>query len=136
MTMGIAELKDKAGRIGIKRGDLVVVALLLAVSVVLMCLGAAGKQSGSEARVCVDGEQVALLSLDADGRYEVPGGCGNVLEISGGRVRMLSAECPDGSCVAQGYISMTGECIVCLPGRVTVTVVSGDGESELDAVAY
>lgn len=136
MTMGIAELKEKAGSVGIKRGDLVVVALLLALSAVLMCFGAAGRQEGGEARVCVDGEQVALLPLDTDGQYEVPGGCGNVLEISGGRVRMLSAECPDGSCVAQGFVSMTGECIVCLPGRVTVTVVSGDGESGLDAVAY
>ena len=134
--MNIAELKNKAVNAGVKRGDLLLVALLLALSVVLMAAGFAGQQDGEQVRVCVDGRQVALLPLDADRLYEIPDSLGNVLEISCGRAHMMAAHCPDESCVGQGYISRTGECIVCLPGRVTVTVVSGDGSEELDAVAY
>jgi len=134
--MGIPELINRAKHIGVKRGDLILVALLLVLSVVLMCLGMLGGHGGSQVRVCVDGQQVAVLPLDNDTCYEIPGGCGNVLEISDGKVRMLSADCPDESCVEQGFIFRAGECIVCLPGRVTVTILLHDRSTELDAVAY
>ena len=112
------------------------VTLLLVLSAAGMCFALAGGSTASSVRVCVDGRQTALLSLDTDAVYEIPGSDGNVLEISGGSVRMIHAGCPDRSCVRQGCISRTGECIVCLPARVTVTVVSEDGSEELDAVAY
>lgn len=136
MTMGVPELINRAKQTGVKRGDLILVALLLVISAALMCMGLLGGRGGSQVRVCVDGQQVAVLPLDTDTRYEIPGGCGNVLEISGGKVRMLSADCPDESCVAQGFIFRAGECIVCLPGRVTATVMVDDHSAELDAVAY
>lgn len=132
----VSEIIKKAKNAGIKRGDAAVIALLLLLSAVLMCLSVLGSDDGTLVRVCVDGEQTALLPLDSDAVYEVPGGCGNVVEIIGGRVHMLSAECPDESCVRQGFICRAGECIVCLPGRVTVTVLSEDSEAVLDAVAY
>ena len=111
------------------------VALLLVLSLALLLFSGTGGEGGW-VRICVDGEQVALLSLDRDTVYEIPGEMHNVVEVSGGRVRMLGAECPDGSCVRQGYASRAGECIVCLPARVTVTIVERDGSEKLDAVAY
>ena len=134
--MGVSQLFDKAKQAGIKRGDLVLVALLLVLSVIMMCLTLTGGSTGAVARICVDGQEVAQLPLDIDVTYEIPGGMGNVVEISGGQVRMLRADCPDASCVAQGFISRTGQCIVCLPARVTVTVVSARNSDGLDAVAY
>jgi len=134
--MGLPELKKKASDIGIRRGDLLLVALLLALSVVLLCVGGAGKQPAAAVRICVNGEETALLPLDTDRVYEIPGAWGNVIEISGGKARMLCADCPDGSCVRQGFVSRAGECIVCLPARVTVTVVAENSADQLDAVAY
>ena len=134
--MKARDIISKVKNTGITQGDLVLVSLLLVLSAVLMCIGIAGKQAGTAVRVSVDGQQVAVLSLERDVRYEIPGGSGNILEITGGRVHMLAAECPDGSCMAQGFVSRSGECIVCLPARITVTVVASGGESELDAVAY
>lgn len=134
--MGFRKIIEKIKAIGILQGDLIAVALLLALSLVMLCFGMCGKGQAQSVRICVDGEQAALLSLDRDTVYEVPGGMGNVIEISGGRVHMLSADCPDASCVGQGYVCRTGECIVCLPARLTVTVVSDDGSDGLDAVAY
>ena len=134
--MGIRGVIEKIKATGIRQGDLIVVALLLVLSMVMLCIGTCGGDEARSVRICVEGEQTAVLSLDRDVIYEVPGGMGNVVEISGGRARMLSAGCPDGSCVGQGYVSQTGECIVCLPARVTVTVVSDGGSEELDAVAF
>ena len=136
MSMSRGAIIDKAKSIGIRQGDLLVVALLLVLSLVMLGFTLCGDSQGRWVRVCVNGEETAVLSLDRDTLYEVPGGMGNVVEISGGRARMLTAHCPDGSCVGQGYISRAGECVVCLPARVTVTVTAEDGSEGLDAVAF
>ena len=48
---------------------------------------------------------------------------------------MEEADCPDGTCVRQGAIQTPGETIVCLPHRVTVTIVgNGEGTGGVDAV--
>jgi len=126
----------KAENAGIRQGDFIVVALLLVLSAVLICIGMTGNKDGSRAIVCVDGKQVAVLSLNDDTVYEIPGGMGNTVEIIDGQARMMEADCPDKSCINQGYIKHAGECIVCLPARVTVTIISSEDAVGLDAVAY
>ena len=58
----------------------------------------------------------------------------NVVEIDHGRIRMLSADCPDGTCVRQGWISGGAFPIVCLPNRVVITLDGSDNEFGVDAV--
>ena len=58
----------------------------------------------------------------------------NVIAVEQGRIRMLSADCPDGSCVRQGWISGGIFPIVCLPNRVVITLEHGDNRSNVDAV--
>ena len=47
----------------------------------------------------------------------------NVLNIQDGTVWISEADCPNQDCVKQGKISMNGEMLVCLPHRVTVSIV-------------
>ena len=51
----------------------------------------------------------------------------NVLIIKDGYADMTDASCPDGLCVRQHKINESGESLVCLPNKVTVTVVGDDG---------
>jgi len=55
----------------------------------------------------------------------------NVLEVERGRIRMLFADCPDGTCIRQGWTSGGVMPIVCLPNRVIVVFDGGYG---VDAV--
>ncbi|HEY8531900.1 MAG TPA: Gx transporter family protein [Limnochorda sp.] len=71
-------------------------------------------------------DREAVLPLDA-GRVHL------VLETAPGRVRVRTADCPDQVCVLTGWISRTGQSIVCLPGR-TVIRVAGGPELPYDAV--
>ena len=41
---------------------------------------------------------------------------------------MVWADCPDQICVHQSWSSSPAKPIVCLPNRVTVLLVGGDGE--------
>lgn len=47
----------------------------------------------------------------------------NQLVIEDGNVWISEANCPNQDCVKKGKISMNGEMLVCLPHRVTVSIV-------------
>jgi len=64
----------------------------------------------------------------------IPIGEGNVCEISGGTVRMTEADCPDLSCVHSRPIDARGGTIICLPNRVVLRIIDGEGGVP-DAVA-
>ena len=47
----------------------------------------------------------------------------NLLVIQNHNVWISEANCPNQDCVKQGKISMNGEMLVCLPHRLTVSIV-------------
>ena len=47
----------------------------------------------------------------------------NYLAIENGKVWISEANCPNQDCVQKGTISQSGEMLVCLPHRVTVSIV-------------
>ena len=47
----------------------------------------------------------------------------NILNIQDGKAWISEADCPNQDCVKQGKISMNGEMLVCLPHRITVSIV-------------
>lgn len=57
----------------------------------------------------------------------------NVVEVRDGRVRVREADCPNRDCVNQGWIDSSSQQIVCLPHRLYVEVVDGQG-SGVDVV--
>ena len=93
------------------------------------------REPGNEAAVTVDGQLVLTVPLTREATVTVGENRGfrNVVEVSGGRVRVLAADCPDRLCVRQGWIRFGGESIVCLPHKLVVTVRGS--EHDLDAVA-
>jgi len=120
----------------ITAGDKIIIGVLLLCAAVLFVLSLTiGGDIGSQAVITVDGHEEVRLPLDKDSVYTVENeGRLNIIRIENGEVFMEHASCPDGHCTAQGRVSRTGEVIVCLPNRVTVTV-AGDSQ-ELDSVAY
>jgi hypothetical protein len=86
-----------------------------------------------------------IVIQGADGRWvfpenavelvTVPGPLGDtVVELSGGRARVVSSPCANQTCVSSGAIHSAGQWVACLPNRVFVSVEGGG--MELDAVAY
>lgn len=87
--------------------------------------------------IAQNGTNYGEYSLKKDQRISIKeedGKVTNVVVIEDGIVHMESATCPDKLCMHQKSISKDKETIVCLPNKVTVTVVGAD-EGELDAVA-
>lgn len=121
----------------VKRGDIIIIAALLIISLVLFALSFASSEDAACAVIMVNGERVAELPLDKDTTYTISAdGHINIIEVCDGRVRMAQADCHDGICMAQSWISSGGEVIVCLPNRVTITIEGEYADEAPDAVAY
>ena len=85
-------------------------------------------QDGREiSRHLLMGNETIAIPFDGEGY--------NLLMISNGKASVSDADCPDRLCVSQRTISHKGECIICLPHKLVITIDS-DQEGELDAVTY
>ena len=114
-----------------KKIDIIVIVSLLLVSLIAVIALLLTRRSGESVVVEVNGEYVATYSLLEDGMYSLNNGT-NMLIIEGGKAYMSEADCPDKTCVKRGGVSYSGESIVCLPNRITVTV---KGEGGVDLVS-
>ena len=105
--------------------DFCLVLFFLLLSGVLILVVKGFQKEGGAVVVAVNGVEIGRYSLALDGQYSLNGGS-NTLVIEKGRAKVLDADCPDKLCVKEGWVEYTGQCITCLPNKLTVTVVSGD----------
>ncbi len=92
------------------------------------------KGAGNTVTVTVDGVKTGAYALDRDLVQPIAGygGFQLTLVVSEGKAHVEDSACPDLICQHHSPISRSGEQIVCLPGRVVITV-TGE-EAEIDAV--
>jgi hypothetical protein len=107
--------------------DTCLIGALLLLAAVLYFAFSAGRDAGAWAVVRVNGEEVARYSLAQSGTYPLNGGT-NLLVIDGGEAWLTDADCPDKLCVRQGHIKYNGQCITCLPNKLTVTLEGGEDD--------
>jgi hypothetical protein len=97
-----------------------------------------GNDSALTAVISVDGSEVDRLSLSGLAETErTIQGNGYTLRVvlSANGVRVAEADCPTQDCVHTGTITRSGQSIVCLPGRVIITLEGGgETDSLVDAV--
>jgi len=108
---------------------------VVALAVVLDHPALGHQQSGraSEVVVEVNGEETMRLTLSEEAHdYEVEGYEGtSYFQIEGYEVRMVDSACRDKICVHQGFVSDSGNAVVCLPNRVVLRL---EGQGGLDTV--
>lgn len=114
--------------------DLLVAAGLLAAAGA--CLPFLTAPFGGRAEVTVDGRKAARLDLRGPAReLSVATALGPLrLGYGEGSVRVTSAPCANRLCMRAGPVSRAGASLLCVPGRVRVTV-SG-GKNGPDAVTF
>ena len=107
------------------RNDVLLIVILLIAALSAFFIIESLREDGVSVRVTINGETVAKYSLSRDGEYVLNGGT-NILVISNGEAYVKEASCPDGLCMNQGKISLSGQRIVCLPNRVMIEVIGDD----------
>ena len=116
-----------------KKRDIVLIALLLAVALALY-FGAQllGADEVSSVVVTIDGAEVLRKPLAVNDSYEIrqDDGSVNVITVENGAVYMKEANCRDGLCLRQGRLRNQAGTIVCLPHEVVVKLTGGVQEAD------
>jgi len=91
-------------------------------------------EEGTNVLVTLDGKQYTKASILNDRLIEMDAKTGTMfIEISNGKVRVSKATCQSKICLRQGWISKTGQVIVCVPNKLIIELNS-DNAPSLDAV--
>lgn len=123
-----------------KRADAILVILLLIVTLSFnFILTALRHPSGDYAIISIGENVYQNIDLSYDRLYSIDNtGFFVEVEVMNGAIRILSSDCPDKSCVRQGFISASGNSrvIVCLPNKLVIRIQDTKTDKEIDAIAY
>ena len=104
--------------------SVILIAALLAVSLIFVIVSGLKKSSGTYVVITQDGETVYEGMLTEDTYVRIDSGSGyNVFkaEKDGDRLglKCIESDCPEQICVDRGTVVLTDDPIVCLPHKVT-----------------
>ena len=120
-------------KLWIRKADWILPIVVVCVALLLWGIRALTAPKGDAVVVAVDGEVVARYTLSEDTDVVIDAYDGtNRLVIRDGTAFISETDCQDKICKNHSAISRVGDSIVCLPHRLTVTVM-GEGEQP-DAV--
>ncbi len=114
-----------------KKNVLIIGVLVAVVVIAFVAMQVIGATSTARTVKVTDGQgNVYALSLSDNIEKTITSDLGtNVVKVSGGKVCVEEADCPNQDCVNQGWISEVGQQIVCLPHKLIVEITDQDGSS-------
>ena len=118
------------------KNDILLFFVMIALGVLLILIFSnETKVMGDRVRVTLNGNVYGEYPLNKDDTFTVSSEHGeNVICIKDGEVYVERADCPDKICVKHAPVHYDKETIVCLPHRLTVSIIS-DKEADADAVS-
>ena len=117
----------------ITRREILCLLILLALAAALYLHGLQ-RPTGGTAVIEQDGKTLHRVAFASLSETETLSVGDTVIEVGPEGASFVSSPCPDQVCVEKGKISRTGEAIICLPHKLTVTV-EGGGENTLDGIS-
>jgi hypothetical protein len=117
-----------------KRGDLILFAVLLALSLTGWLTIHLLRSRNAPTSLQIDASEQAFALPLNDTVLVIPGPLGDTkVIIEDGKVWVEEATCPQKICKRQGKIALPGQSIICLPNRIVITI---KGDKQPDAVTY
>lgn len=110
--------------------------LLLLFAAVLCFLWMRGSfsETGDIARLTLSGSVVMEVPLEKSGVYSLKEDPSIRFEIKNGAAAFVDADCPDKICENEGFLSKDGQTAVCLPRKVSLTIVTAGESDEPDMI--
>ncbi len=114
-----------------RKGDIA----LIIIAVIFLVLWLIPKPVGGRVIISLNGEVFREISLNENSVIPIETEFGkNTVVIEEGEVFVTHSNCPDRLC-EKDSISKSGESIVCLPNRLSVTV-EGKNKEEVDVILW
>ena len=125
-----------------KKGDKIT-AIVVAFIIVISSIGVFAymniiKGSHHIAEIKQDGKVIRTVDLDkvdTPEEIKIANKDGyNIIRIENGRIRIIDADCPDKLCVKTGWITESGQSVICLPHKLIIKIQGGS--KEIDENVY
>ncbi len=114
----------------IKPLDIVILVFIVMISLALLYFGFSSAGDG-EIEEIVSRGNIYRYNLNENRKITVEGELGEVvIEVKDGNIRMLEDESPRQIGVKTGWVSMAGFSIICLPCKVSATIVSDQNSDD------
>ncbi len=113
-----------------KNRDIIIILMIIAAAVILYFGTRPFIKEGNSAQILLDGRVIKTLDLKKDTTFS-PEGMDVVFEVSNGRARFVSSDCPDKICVNTGFINKKGQSAVCLPNKLVLKITGSDVDTVL-----
>lgn len=118
-----------------RKADIILLIMLIVIGAVSSVALSMSETSGSRVEIRLNGKLYGSYSLAEDRTIRIENRKKyNVVQIRNGKVSVTEASCKNQICVEHAPISKTGETIVCLPNKLSVTI-PGKGDDQYDAVS-
>lgn len=125
-----------------KKGDkiaaVVIAIIVTASSIGVLAYMSLSRSSHHIAEIKQDGKVIRTIDLDqVEGSEEISIAYGdgyNLIRVEHGRIRVVDSDCPDELCVKTGWITESGQSIICLPHKLIVNIQGGS--KEIDENVY
>jgi len=126
-----------------KKGDkitaIVIACILVISSVSVFAYMKLSKGSHHIAEIKQDGKVIKTIDLDKvqegqDIKISYDTDHYNIVRIEKGRIRITDADCPDKVCVKTGWITQSGQSVICLPHKLIIKIEGGS--KDIDSNVY
>lgn len=122
-------MRKRCLKFAVKPADFIIFALPLIIAAVCISvmLAKPAEVQNRTAIIILNGETVRTVPLDTAKNQKIDLGLEykNIIEIKDGAIGIISADCPDKTCVKTGYISRSGQVCVCVPSKLIIKIESG-----------
>ena len=116
---------------GKRKNDLLLIGALFLAALLSVCVFRGSRAfAGTSYSVVIrqDGETVVEEKITGEKEYQIacPDGGVNVIRVrsaeEGYGIECVEADCPEHTCMEQGFITLPEEPVVCLPHRLTAVI--------------
>lgn len=113
------------------KNDIKLVVIVLIVIILLFSLTLFRKKANI-ANVYYENELILEIDLSINKIYEVDGYNGKVkIEVLNNQIRVVEENSPYHLCSKQGFVSKSGESIICLPNKIIIELPSDELDAEV-----
>ncbi|MGA2091283.1 MAG: NusG domain II-containing protein [Endomicrobiales bacterium] len=121
---------------GLSFGDKWLIAVIVIISMVVPLSISFVGTSAHTAQVFEQGTLIKVIDLSKDSESTLKLHHGFiVVQVKQGKIRARKCSCPEKVCIGMGWISKSGQSIVCVPNKLLIEV-RGSENADYDAVTY
>lgn len=114
------------------KNDIKLIVIILIIIIILFLVYFLNTNKANMAYVYHENDLILTIDLSIDETYEVNGENGIVkIEVLNNQIKVVEENSPRHLCSKQGFISNSGQSIICLPNKIIIELPNNEIDTEV-----